>query len=466
MQTLPRKVSFGYAAGQLGSVSVYSMTACFMTIFYTDVFGISAAAVSTIYLVCRVFDAFNDPVMGVVVDRTTTRWGRFRPFIMVAVFPFAAIFALTYFTPSLSYTGKIAWAFLTTFVLYIFFTIVDVPYHSLQPVLTRDAQVQSEIGTLKNVFSMLAFLIVATSVPSIVKLFATPQKGYFFSALMLGIVMIVSYTVVVITTRKYDRLERLRENEKASPGRPALKNSLVVISQNRPFLCLSAAFLLIQISVASLTLMVVYVFKYYLLQPGFYSPFMGVYLIASLLGAVITPFLTKRMGKKNAFQLSNLVSALFQLLIFIVVVTMGQEAASASIKFGALFFIAMAGAFSAGPVVATIYGMFPDTVTYAEWKTGIRSEGLIFAVMNFMTKSGVALGGTLAAAGLSFVKYVPNQVQTESTLLGILVIWLLMPCTAKIIAGFIMHYYELDKIYPKIIRELNQEHTGESDEKA
>ncbi len=453
--TIPFKSNFSYSIGMLGSTFVYGMTSVFMTIFFTDVFGISAAAISIIYFVCRFFDAVNDPFMGTIIDRTTTRWGRFRPYLLFATVPYAVIFMLTYYTPDVGYNAKVAWAFGTVFLLHVMATVVDVPYHSMQAIISSNSLQQSKIGALKQVFGVTAFVIVAVAVPQIVKRATTPQQGYFQAVVFLGVFMLVCHYTVFFSTRRHDNLERLQKLEKSSAGRFSIKETLSVVLNNRPLISLVTAYMFIQISLAILTLMVVYIFKYYLDLEGFYPVFIGIYLVAMIPGAAMTPLLTKRLGKKNVLQICNIVGALAFLLMFFITLYLGPVEAAKSVRFGLLFFIAVTGSFLSGPVIASVFGMFPDTVAYAEWKTGIRSEGLIFAVMNFMLKSGVALGGSLAAAGLSFIDYVPNEAQTESTLFGILVIWMILPFTAKSLAGISMLFYDLDeKKYAQIVQEL------------
>ncbi len=458
VRTFPLKDNIAYSIGNLGVGMIMGMISLYLLYFYTDVLGISATTIGIIFFIARFWDAINDPIMGTIVDRTNTRWGKFRPYILFGTLPLAIIFVLTFYSPDFKPTGKVIWAFATYISFGMIFTLINIPYHAQAAILTSNSNERAEIGSLVWLFFFMSSLIVAGVTLPIVKIFSTPQKGFLFVAAIISIPLIISLYIPFFSTKKYDHPGH-KEKFKSNTGRRfPLKESVAVITKNRPLLVLMSGNLFIQMAGNIFFSGIVYFFRYYLNSEDFYPKFTGLVFIFMIFGIVSTPLMVKKLGKKNTFQLNNAISVILFLVALLLLVNIDRQTAASSFHFGLLFFIAMLNSFCSGPPLAVVWGAIPDSVEYAEWKTAIRSEGIIYSLLAFGTKTGMALGGVLSAAMLAFINYVPNIEQTDSTLFGLIILFAGLPCILKVLAGVSMHYYDLsEEEFAQIVIELGKQ---------
>ena len=434
---LSQRKIFGYAIGDLGINLNFQLIGFYLAYFYTDVFSIPAWHVGTLFLVARVWDAVNDPLMGYIADHTKTKRGRFRPYLLFGALPLNLILMACYFTPELSESGRIAYAYVTYIMHGMLFTLVGLPYSSISAVMTQDQQERAVISAYRMFFAVIVALsIVSIAVKPFVALFATEQKGFAVAAALFAVVS--TSLLWYAYSRSEERVAVPRERYGLNQiGRVLFKNKMLSVLAVAMFL--NTGVWVVSNAVAA------YYFKYVVGDEGFLATFFLFMLPANLLGVVATPWLTKRYGKRNIFMVGSLVVALLYGTRYFI----PGEAI--------VLFVAISMIGSAGQMMCSItqWGMLPDTVEYGQWKTGIRSEGIPFAFFSFMQKLGMAVAGAVAAYGLDWVGYVANEQQSPLAIAGIKTLFNLVPAGFSLLCLATLVLYQLDgKLYGKILVEL------------
>lgn len=457
-RSLPWKDNIAYSMGNLGSNLIFAMIMFYMTFFYTDVLKIPAATAGILFLMARMWDAVNDPVMGFLVDRTSTRWGKFRPFIIIGIIPCALLYVLAFTVPDLSQTGRVLWAFFTYIPLGMAVTFINIPYHAQTTILTTDSMERAEVGAVSNIAALIATLIVAATTLPLVNSFSTQAKGFTAATIIFGTIMVVCYLITFVFTRKYDL--PLSTPKKSAAGQHGFRETFRVLGDNRPLISLMTAYFFVQTAMSVVTAAAIYFFKYYLNAQNYYPIFMAAFLILMAAGMAVVPPLARKFGKKNLFQASNLGHSLGLLSIFLLLFFKGGSIIQSPFVWLLLPGVFLT-AFCNGPVVALVWGMLPDTVEYAELKVGIRSEGLIFALLSFTMKAGLALGGAITAFGLDFIGYIPGVAQSPEALGKLLILCTLVPLVFRIPVWGAMHFYNLsEKQFAQILTELDFKTNG------
>lgn len=443
MKPLTQKKILGYAIGDLGINLNFQLIGFYLAYFYTDVFGISPWHVGTLFLVARVWDAVNDPLMGYIADHTNTKRGRFRPYLLFGAVPLNLVLLACYFTPDLSETAKVVYAYVVYILHGMLFTAVGLPYSSISAVMTQDQQERAVISTYRMFFAVIVALsIVAIAVKPFVALFETEQQGF---AVAAGIFAVVSTALLWIAYgQSEERVQVARQSYH-------LRDIGKVIAKNRMLTTLAVAmFLNTGVWVVG-NAVAAYYFKYVLGNEAFMPTFFVFMLVANLVGALLTPWLTQRFGKRDIFMLGSVVVALLYGGRFFV-------------PGGALtIFVIVSMVGSVGQMMCSItqWGMLPDTVEYGQWATGIRSEGIPFAFFSFMQKLGMAVAGAVAAYALDWVGYAPNRPQTSTALLGIESLFNLVPAAFSLMCLVTLFFYRLDgALYARILRELTAHQAG------
>ena len=437
MEPLTQKKIFGYAIGDLGINLNFQLIGFYLAFFYTDVFGLDPWHVGTLFLVARVWDAINDPLMGYLADHTNTKWGRFRPYLLFGALPLNLVLLACYFTPDWSPTAKLVYAYSTYILHGMLFTLVGLPYSSISAVLTQDQQERAVISTYRMFFAVIVALsIVSIGVKPFVALFSTEQQGFAAAA---AIFAVVSTGLIWFAYRaSEERVVVPRERYKVrAVGKVLFKNHALLILAVAMFL--NTGVWVVSNAVAA------YYFKYVMGDESFVATFFLFMLPANLLGVVLTPYLTKHYGKRAIFMLGSVIVALLY-------------GARYFVPGGATFLlVAVSMVGSTGQMMCSItqWGMLPDTVEYGQWKTGVRSEGIPFAFFSFMQKLGMAVAGALAAYVLQWVGYAPNQEQGETAQVGIRSLFNLVPAGFSVLCLMALVFYRLDgKLYERILREL------------
>ncbi len=423
------KEKVGYSLGDASSNLYWKTFEFYLMFFYTDVFGISAAAVGTMLLVTRLADAVADPVMGSIADRTNTRWGHFRPYILWFALPLAAAGVLTFTTPNLGGGAKLVYAYVTYCLLMFLYTAVNIPYTALMGVLTPNSLERTSISSIRFIGAFTAGVFVQYFTLKFVKFFGhgNDARGWQLTFVLYGILAVIMLVLCFASTR-----------ERVAPPpqqKSDLKRDLADLFTSRPWLVLVGVLLLILAAFVIKGSASLYYFKYFVKRYDLIGLFLLSNGLAFLAAVSTATYFAKRVGKKLLFMMAIGIGGL---------VIAGFWLPGPS-DIWQMFALQIVSSYVIGFNSPVVFAMFADVADDAEWRTGRRATGLVFASAIFSTKAGVGIGAGLCSAIFSYFGYVPNVAQTARSIHGIILSMSWIPCALMLAATALMQLYPLDE---------------------
>ncbi|MEZ5278809.1 MAG: MFS transporter [Opitutaceae bacterium] len=444
----------GYGLGDTASNFVFHTFNIFLFYYYTDVFGLSAGVVGTLFLVARLWDAVNDPMMGVVADRTRTRWGKYRPYLLWMAVPYGIMGYVMFANPDLSVQGKLVYAYVTYTLMMMAYTAINIPYSALMGVMTPSSSERTVLSSYRFVCAFTGQLLITFSARPLVALIGQGDEAAGFKGTM-AIFAVCAIGLFLFT------FAVTRERVHPPVGQKSnLKQELRFLVANRPWLILFAAAIFTLANVAVRGAVTLHYFKYFVGDDG--SPFIGfldrstIFMtsgtLALILGVACTKLFSKRWGKRELMVGLTLANAATMAAFFFI----PPE------NFWLMMLVNIVGTFIVGPTPALVWAMYADVADYGEWKFQRRSTALIFSAAQFAQKLGLTIGGFLAGWMLQFAGFVPNQVQSESSLLGIRVMFTFIPAAFAVFSAVAVWCYPLreDEV-ARVERELAARHAGD-----
>jgi GPH family glycoside/pentoside/hexuronide:cation symporter len=427
------KEKLGYGLGDTASHFVWDMVGFWLLFFYTDVYKIPAAAAGTIMLIARFWDMGIDPVIGIISDRTRTRWGKFRPYILFGALPYAILAVLTFTTPDFGVTGKIIYAGATYVLLMTAYAAVNLPYSSLAAVMTADTYERSNLNTYRFICAFSGQLMVAGLALTLAKFFGGGDKaqGFQYTLVLFGFLSLVFFFITFKTST--ERVQPLKSLE------GSIKGDFKNLFKNRPWIILAIVGIVSFVMFAMQNAAIVYYFKYYIGNEDSVQSFnvIGTVALIVALYIVALPFskpLAKRFGNKNVFIGSSLISGVFFILLYLP----GEKNVITIYTLNILAKMAYA------PAVPLLWTMIADAADYSEWKTGRRATGLYFSAATFAQKAGWGIGAAITAWLLTAFNYVPNAIQTPTALIGIKLLVSVIPGILYMSCALFMLFYTID----------------------
>ena len=391
--------------------------------------------------VTKIIDAFTDPLMGAVADRTQTRWGKFRPYLLFAGLPMAAAGVLTFTTPDLGNTGKVIWAYATYSMLMLMYTVLSTPYSALSGVMTARSQERTTLISIRFLFAFTGGALVNKYTLPLVEYFGAGNdvKGWQLTMVLYGILAMLIFFITFISTK-----------ERIAPPPAQKTNPLEDIRdllQNRPWLILFALAMIIMMTFTMRAGSAYYYFYYYVERPELLPDYLFWQMIAYAAGALLAPVMTRYLDKaKLLMLLMGIVGALSMLFYFV-----PKDMIWAMFTLNILISLAL------GPKSPLTWSMYADTADYNEWKHGRRATAMTFSAATFAQK----LGGSLGSAGmlwiLAAIGYAANQAQTGASQTGIALLQTVFPGVFALIAVVVISFYDLTgKQLERIQQELKE----------
>lgn len=457
---LPLREKLAYGCGDFASVLYWQTFMRFLPFFYTDVFGLSAAMLGTLLLVSRVFDAITDPTIGMWADRTETRWGKFRPFILFGAVPFAIFGVLTFTTPDLSTTGKIVWAFVTYNGLMLLYTLVNIPYTAMMGVMTTNSVERTRLSSVKFIFAFTAGTVISASLLPMVEAIGgdvKSQTGWTITWIVVGVVAVGFFMLTFFGTR-----ERIKP---APDPNASVGNDLKLLLSNRAWVLLLATTLTFILYVAVRSSVSAHYYKYVLFDGNdaadFTLPLMGFDLnfskmasafntggqLLSIIGVLLTAALAKNFRKGPMF-IGFFIIAILATASFYVI---------PADQINLLFIMDLVGSAAGAPLPVLLWAMYADTADYGEWKNGRRTTGLVFSASTMGQKLGWAVAGWIAFTMLSRTGFEANVMPTDEVKDGMIMLMSLAPAALGVLSIGIFCFYPLnDEKMAVVEKELHE----------
>ena len=468
---LPVLEKIGYSLGDAGANFVFQTMILFQLNFYTDTVGIAAAVAGSLLLVGRLWDAFFDPMMGVIADRTNTRWGKFRPWVLWSALPWGIVMVLAYTTPNYATTGKVIYACVTNILLMTLYSINNTPYSALTGVMTGNVHERTSLSSYRFVSAMIAQLIIGGFTLPLVAKFGqgNDAKGWQMTISLWAVLCVILFLFTFLSTR-----ERILPDPKQKLD---AKQDFGNLLKNGPWIAMFIVTLAHFIVAAMRGGTVLYYFEYYINQDRLFDVLQSLGLthagngsgsfwhnllntfglivnadkknvasvgfsffnissqFVTVIGVLCATFLSMRFGKKGVVQVGFALTAVF--MACFILLPAGA--------IGATFALEYLRALAFAPTIPLLWAMFADVVDYAEWKTGRRTTGVIYATIMFGLKAGLSLGGAMAGWLLSWYGYKANVAQTPEALLGIRMTISVYPAIFFLIVVLCMFFYEIGK---------------------
>ncbi len=427
----------GYGAGDAANNLAFTTATMFLLVYYTDVAGISAAAAGTLLLVVRIFDAFADVFAGRLVDRTySKRFGKFRPFIMFGSIPLLLLSVATFSVPQLGETGTLLYAYVTYAALGLAYSLVNIPYGSLAGAMTQDPGDRAKLGSARMVGALLVGSALGIFVAPLIKPGADLQSTFTTITLAFVVIGAALYFFTVLTAK--ERVYRSVPNV-------SFKQSMDTLKTNRPLLMLCLSSFLFLTGYMALSSVQLFYLRDVLGRLDLYPVLAIVQLVMTLALAPLMPRLVRKLGKKNVYIVAGALSTVGGIIVFL------SPSSMVWVGFSGLV-ISLMGVMAVNIVV---WALEADTVEYGEWKTGVRTEGITYALFSFTRKTGQAVGGALAAYCLAVGGYKSGVTQSAEALQGIQFAAGALPAIMTILAIVVMTKYKLtDVLHAQIVGEI------------
>ncbi len=444
------KEKLGYGLGDAASNFFFQVFNLFLLYYYTDVFGLAPAAVGTMFIATKVIDAVSDPLMGLVADRTNTRWGKFRPYLFWAAIPYGLFGYAMFYSPDLSATGKLIYAYATYTLMMLAYTAINVPYSALMGVISPSSMERTKVAAYRFICAFSAGWLIATFVTPLKNILGGGDEaaGFRLTMMIFAVVSILLFWVCFATTKERVHPEEVNSN---------VRSDLRALLDNGPWIALFFSSVFALTNVAMRAGATIFYFKYHVGDDG--TPiflifdktavFLSLSMFALIGGVMMTQALCKRFDKRR----------------LMIALTLGNAAAMFAFYFippdqyWLMVAVGALGAIVAGPTAALVWSMYADCADYAEWKTGRRMTALIFSASQFAQKMGLAVGAGLAGYMLSLFGFVSNEVQSASAIVGIKLMFSIFPAILAILSAVSIFFYRLDgdKV-EQIERELAKRH--------
>ncbi|MDC0602106.1 MFS transporter [Aliiglaciecola sp.] len=430
------KEKVGYALGDTASNFYWAVFSTYLFIFYTDIFGIPAAAVGTMMLVTRLIDAFTDPMMGALADRTQTRFGKFRPYLLWGIIPIAAAGVLTFTVPDVDDSQKLIYAYATYIFMMLAYTFINVPYGALLGVMTANTQQRTTLTSFRFIGAFSGGILVSQFTPTLVKYLGNgnEQVGWQLTMGLYGLIAMCLFFVTFISTK-----ERITPPQTTPTP---VKQDIADLLSNKPWLVLFVLALIIMMTITLRASVGTFYFKYFVGREDLIGNFAGAYMISLAIGAALTPIMTRYVDKRK----------LLMILMSIVAVLSGLFFLIPADQIILMFVFQCTIGLALGPKSPLVFSMYADTADYSQWKTGRRATAMVFSAAAFSQKLGGAFAGAMMGWILGAMGYAANQQQSDGSQLGIVLLMTLIPAAFAVIAVLIIRIYplsnqQLDKVH-------------------
>jgi len=435
----------GYGLGDTASNLYFQFFNLFLFYYYTDVFGLNPAAIGTMYLIANLWDAVNDPIMGAIADRVQTKRGKYRPFLLWCALPYGLLGYAIFANPDLGETGKLLYAYTTFIAFKMIYTAINVPYSALMGIMSPRQDDRMSLATYRFIGAFGGGFLVSLMVRPLVKLFGGEDEllGFQVTMAVFGVASVLMFLVTYATSR--ERVEPQREQ-----GVGVLED-LKLLCRNRPWLVMIGAAICTLSNVAVRGAVTIHYFKYYVgnsdeaifslgragtpfvLDFDATTLFMSSGMIAFIIGVAFTGIVGRTFGKRNALIVLTFANAITVLGFFFI----PPDAVAI------MFVMNLLGSLLAGPTPALVWALYTDVADYGEWKFGRRATGLVFSAAMFAQKMGLTIGGAASGWMLAAFGFVANQEQTPPALMGIRVMFCIIPGALALLNGIILMFYPL-----------------------
>ena len=439
--TLREKIGYGF--GDAASSMVWKLFTMYWLFFYTDIAGISVAVVGTMIFITRFWDALLDVGIGILADRTKTRWGKFRPYLLWGAIPFSIAGVLTFTAPDLSPIGKIVYAYISYSVMMIIYSFVNVPYASLLGVMTANSKVRTQLSSYRMIFAFIGSIVVLLLVEPLVEYFSKQtgtvdyKHGWQMAVMVFSVVAAILFFLCFAWTK--ERVKPIKEKSNS------ISEDIKDLWANRPWWILLGASISTIMFNSIRDGVAVFYFKYNVIDAPVFSfattslGLITIYLVlgqaANIVGILIASPLSSRIGKKYTFFTAMSVATFFSMLFYFI------DYGNISLILMCQFIISIC----AGAVTPLLWSMYADTADYSEWKTGRRATGLVFSASSMSQKLGGALGVAIVGWLLAYFGYLSGAVQTINTQVGIKMMMSLFPAIATLLSALFIFIYPLNE---------------------